>query len=619
MDKDFHIMKIIIITILSLLLFFYLAGPAYSENKTTNSEQKIELTTPLKDKSNPFKLNIDHKSIFASSSLSGEGAKNATSYDMSIYESSLYRSFGLLDKSIYFTNPNFPVVDGSAFTSETFFNLTYKASDKITAGLSAQLYSNADSDYPDGKGVQSQRISRVFGVSQPLGHWTGRTNNSNGISSVKIPNLYFGFWNMFLQGKTENSNWKLELGSINLNMSKGINKYLDSDLFLFRTPINQMSIFGHFSRQGKYFSEIEAQQRMPGYGARFMGNTNDVYYELFSLKNDESPVSIGQRYSYYGARVGIAKDEYRLFLDAIHSTQNLFSTAASDGIYKKSEDLLAIEYEHDFTKKFAAYGSAVISKYSEYGVSNRNFDDNAFVGGIAYKPNEKFTVGIKYQHLGPNYEPIGHHKNSVYIYNYKGFKTDLKYTWGTELEKQNKRNFVTLSYSNFFQIDPNINKKDFSKSDYIFPDLTPDITAGAGRVQILSPEFNIRFRNYGIDLGGYYEKLNMSKDLMGHKPFNRQTDNYSIWANIDISKQLELILGYREVNFSGEWMNKSESYSSYQKCFIPKIGVAYERDEDFEISAQFNFYNFKDFSSNELGVNNDWENTLFLLETKLHF
>ena len=608
MNKMISPMRMKNIIPIFLIVFLSISNSVYSEE---NEKSR---------KNSKFKFEIKHKNIYASNSLSGNGSNNATSYDMSIYESSLYRNSALLDNSIYFTNPSYPLISGTAFTSETFFTLKYKASDQISAGLSAQLYSNSDSDHPDTQGTASQRISRVFGVSQPLGNWTSITQNSNGISSVQIPHFHFGLWNLFLQGTTKNSNWKFEVGSINLNMGKGINKYLDSDVFIFRTPVNQMSIFGHFTRQGRLFSEMEYQQRMPGYGVKLTGNIDKINYEIFSLKNDETPITIGQIYSYSGIRAGIADKKYRLFLDAIHSNQNLFGSSASDGIHKKSENIFGLEYEQDFTENFAIYGSSVISQYKEHGNSSRNFDANAYLGGIVYKPNDKFTVGIKYQHLDPNYEPIGHHKNSVYIYNYKGLKTELKYTWATELEKQQKHNQITLSYSDFSQVDASINKKEFARSDYIFPDLTPDIAADAGKIKILSPEFNIQFRNLKSGIGGYYEKLSMEKNIINQDfTFHRQADNYSLWANIDFTKQLELILGYREVNFSGEWMGKSESYISNQKCSIPKIGLSYDNETDLKISAHVHFYDFKDFSAKDTGIDNDWKSTLFLLETKLDF
>ncbi len=623
------------IFVIFTVLFLSSAVRCYAASEQPEKDKKQTTTPAEKDKKNgKLKFSLKHKNIYASSSLSGKGADLATSYDTSIYEASLFKSTTVANGSLVTQNSRYPMASSCAFTSETFLDWIYSINPQMSAGLSVKVYTNSDTDKEGAPGSPYQRTSRVFGVMMPVGNFTGMSPGMPGVSSVPLPGFYVGLWNFFLSGKTENSSWKLEIGDLYPSMGKQYNKYLNMEHFLFRTPVSQMSIFGHWNRQDKYYSEVEPISRMPGYGAKISGRSGKVNYEAFTLKNDETPITLGQEFSYYGVRAGLADTAYRAALSFIGSEQDLFGNAAGSGVKNKKENLLGLEVEYDLTKSIGFYGAMGFSDYHEDGGrSGQNFSGNAFVGGIMYKSaDEKFKADIRYQHVDPNFEPIGHHKNSIYPYNYAGPRAEIQYSWATEKEKKEGQNFVQLSYSDYSQINPDINTvkgrgaNSFSKSDYLFPDDgRSDFTNGsAGHVKILSPELNVTFRNSIFELGGYYEKMNLEKSLNSmSESYNKQVDNFSLWGELDLIKNTEFFFGYREVNFSGSWLQKSNPYSFNQKATIPKIGINYDNERDFKVSAQVHFYSYNDYSNSitesEVASDNDWRGTLFLLETNIKF
>jgi len=627
-----------IVIALILIVFFSLqASECEASAKAAAAVGKVlaEGGKAVVNATDRVKLTLKHQNVYASNSVDGKGAKSATSYDTSVYEAGLFNSVLPLNGTVISPNPRFPMVSSSAFTSNTYINFDADCGNGLSSGASLKLYTCSDTDSPSEPGVPSQRTARVFGVMMPSGNWNAITPGVPGIpgiTPVPIPSFNSALCNIFAGGKGKLSSWKMEAGDLYPTMGKPYNKYLNMEHFLFRTPISQMSIFGHWIRQDKLYSEIQPLIRMPGYGAKFSGSTRKLNYEIFSLKNDETPITPGRSYNYGGGRLGISDKKLRLAGSCIGSWEKVWGPAVTfAGMSGRYETLYCLEGEYDMNRNLGFYGSLAATRYREDGLRSGDvFHGGASQAGARYRSGDRrLQADLRYQHLDPNYDPMGHHKRSTYPTNYRGPRVEMKYSWANPEEYLKGHNMVAFHYCDFSQVNPAVNLTPtagfttFASRDYLFPDGGAD-NGTAGSMKLFSPEFDIKIRPLDLEIGGYYENLRLSRgiDSFGRE-YDKQVGNLSLWVDAEPCRRVELLLGYREVTLSGNWYVKETPYAFNQKATIPKVGIIYENDIDLRLTAQVHFYHFKDSSpsatKNAFPSDNDWRSTLFFLETTYNF
>lgn len=638
--KQFFVIIITVLTSLFVSLEFVNAKDNdknwfKSRLLTRVKEAFIAVSDPEKEK--PIKVDVKHHNIYAANTIEGPGREEATSYDTSIYEAGLYAQTELFNGSAVSRNNRYPVTTSTAFTSNSWVDITASLSSVLTAGASLRLYTMSDSDYDASRpGQPSSRTGRVFGVMLPPGNYTALVGGLANPPGIPVPSPNMSLWDAFLETKGKNSRWRIETGALYPTMGKPYNKYLNMEYFLFRTPISQMSIFGHWIGQDKIFSEAEPLIRMPGYGLKLSGESGEFNAEVFSLYNDESPITINRVYNYGGARLGYNTARFRTAASMITSTQGVPRPTNGTDPNRRREDLRCIEAEYDIFPDCGLYGAFASSSFGENGLRSGNmYNGNATLFGLRGNLfRKRVQADLRYYSMDPNYEPLGQHKRSVYPTGYCGFRGEVRYYWKMPREKKDEkkqRNSISVQASNFNQLNPDVNTVakrgggSFAVEDYIFPDGgMPGIPNGSGgRISVFSSDFNIKFTNIPVEIGGYWERLHMgrSTDALG-RMYCKDVDNLSIWMDYELTKTIELVAGYRQVDFSGNWYLEDSQRPFSQAAWIPKVGFIYDNDLDLKVSAQYHFYNYIDRSpsvKNSMPQNNNWNGGVFFFETSLSF
>ncbi|MDQ7823664.1 MAG: hypothetical protein RDV48_12765, partial [Candidatus Eremiobacteraeota bacterium] len=616
--------------------------PMPAEGKESEKRGLSKVIGELKNDSDRVKCTVKHHNIYASNGISGPGAELATSFDMTIYEAGLYRRFELQNDTLLTRNFGFPIAGGSAFTSNTWLSFDARCTQSLTGGASVRLYTMADTDNGSSvPGTPMNRLARSYGVMAPNTAFTSAVPGIPGIPSIPIPGFFANLSRLYLEGKGERSRWTVEAGELYPTMGKPYNKYLAMDQFLFRTPISQLSVLGHWKKQDALFSEAIPLDRMPGYGLKWSGEAGAFNYEVFSLKNFEMPTTLNREYDYHGVRAGYAKGKVRGAASFITSRRNMLRPEGPPAIPSSSqESLLGAEGEYDISPSFGLYGALTSSRYHEDGArAGIVFPGSATLLGLRGKfLNDRLTADLRYQYLDPDYEPLVHTKKAVYPSNYEGMRYELKYNWADNPKDLKKgKNMVALHVASLSQIDGNINISSqdgydhFAVNDYIFPAGGTKWVNNSvkGTVNIFAPEFCFKFRRFPfktteIEFGGYYENLRLQRgtDALG-RSYDKTVDNLSLWMDIEFIKHVEFVLGMREVTTSGHWFQNDLNYRFSQKCTIPKAGIVFDNDDTLKFSAHMHFFNFADSSPSNYGgafsSTNDWKGSLFLLESSYNF
>ncbi|GEM_PF-2448512 len=633
----------VIIAALFLLLFLLSSDctAAWSEGE---SEKKKKIAAAVGEKgqaeavdNDKITCSVKHHNIYVSNMLSGPGADSATSFDMTIYEAGLFRRFEYGNDSLISPNLSFPIGGSSSFTSNTWLKYDAHCTSSLSTGATLRFYTMADNDRGgDIPGTPMSRLARSYGVMAPIASFTAVVPGSYLIPDIPFPASYLSLSRFYLEGKGDKSRWTLEGGELYPTMGKPYNKYLNMEHFLFRTPISQLSVAGHWKKQDALFSEALPLERMPGYGVKYSGETGKMNYELFSLKNGEMPNSLNREYDYFGARAGFVDKKVRCAASAITSQRKTVRVEETPGLpMNRHESLLGVEAEYDLSSSLGLYGALTSSSYDEDGIrSGLGFHGSSQLFGIHGSFfNNSLQADLRYQYLDPDYEPLTHTKKAIYPSNYQGFRYEVKYSWAsTEREKKKGKNMVAVHGSSLSQIDGNINLRPddgfnhFAAADYIFPDGGSRwVNNGTrGKVSIFSPEFCVKLRKLPFEVGGYYERLQMSRDLdaLG-RTYDKRVDNLSIWLDYEFNDTMELVLGLRNVDFKGNWYLKDKIYNFNQNAIIPKVGFIYDNDRNIKINAQMQFMNFTDTSpaNYEKGIasDNNWKSSLFFIETSVTF
>jgi len=606
------------------------------KNKKISAElkEKIRTDTPDYDK---IKCSVKHHNMYVSNTLSGPGASSATSFDMTIYEAGLFRRFEYGNDSLISPNLSFPIGGTSAFTSNTWLKCDACCSPSLSTGAALRAYTMADNDRGiTTPGTPMSRLARSYGVMAPLTSFTAVVPGSFIIPDIPFPASYLSLSRLYLEGKGEKSRWTLEGGELYPTMGKPYNKYLNMEHFLFRTPISQLSVLGHWKKQDALFSEALPLERMPGYGVKYSGETGKINYELFSLRNGEMPNALNREFDYFGARAGFADKKVRCALSTITSHRKTIRAEETPGLpMNRQESLMGLEAEFDLSPSFGLYSALTTSSYCEDGArSGMGFVGSSQLYGIhGAFIKRSLQADLRYQYLDPDYEPLTHTKKAIYPSNYQGFRYEVKYSWAsTEIEKKKNKNMMSVHGCSLSQIDGNINLRldggfsHFAAPDYIFPDGGSRLLNNStkGTVNVFSPEFCISLRKTPFDVGGYYERLQMTRgiDALG-RSYDKRVENLSLWMDYRINPTLELIFGIRRVDFKGHWYQKEKLYSFRQNASIPKLGISYDNDRDLKINAYLQFMNFTDSSpvnfGNGTSSDNDWKGSLFFIETTVTF
>lgn len=594
-----------------------------SDKKSDKKDLAIDVAKDS-DEDNSWKFAAVSRNLAVFSSIFGPGASLASLYDFSIYNSSMYKSIKVSNGTGISMNSKYPLVSGSAFTSETALSGAYKLNSNLTAGFSLNLYANLDSDDVNLPGEPIQRLSRVYGVNIPSGNWTS-LQSAPYLESSKIPGLFLALDKIYVKGESERSNWALEAGSLYPSLGKKYNKYINVNYFLLRYPVSQMSAFGHLSSLDSIYSGFDEEESTPSYGVRFSGKSNDFYYEAFSCAVDESPVSVGEFFRYSGLTLGLASENLRLGLSFAHCFGGLLGEEAEEAQANTCrQDVFGLNGEYDFSDCFGAFFMMGTTDYNQNGaLDGHRYAGRAFYGGASlHSADKRSQFKVSWQHVSPDYDPLGFHKASIFHNNYEGCKFEALKYWGTEEEREKERNKFAISYSDLSQIETDIGNPDF-KYKYIYGDyFFPDGGVGArGKVTVLAPSLNVYFRNLKLSVGAEYEKMRLfrSEDYLGSE-YLKNVDNYSFWAAYDIDKHWNVAAGYREVNFGGEWSVDEENIPYLQKVSIPKIQICYKNENYSKINLQAQFLDFKDMTPFvPLASENDWHGAVLLLETSLMF
>ena len=626
--------------VFSLLLSSYCSS-AWSESENEKKKRIAAIANAKAIEESAYtdkiKCSVRHHNMYVSNMLSGPGAASATSFDMTIYEAGLFRRFELGNDSLMSPNLSFPISGTSAFTSNTWLQCDGRCTPSLSTGALLRMYTMADNDRGGSiPGTPMSRLARSYGVMAPLTSFNAVVPGSALIPDIPFPASYLSLARFYLQGKGDRSLWTLEGGELYPTMGKPYNRYLNMDQFLFRTPISQLSVLGHWKKQDALFSEALPLERMPGYGVKYSGETGKMNYELFSLRNGEMPNSLNREYEYFGARAGFSDKKMRCAASAISSQRKTIRAEESPVLpMRRHESLLGFEAEYDLSSSLGLYGAITSSSYSEDGVrSGLGFHGSSQLYGIHWtSQNRSLQADLRYQYLDPDYEPLNHTKKAVYPSNYQGFRYEMKYSWAAnDREKKKGKNMLALHGCSLSQIDGNINLRPqegfshFAVADYIFPDGGSRWlnNSSKGTVNIFSPELCIKFRNTPFELGGYYERLQMSRglDALG-RSYDKRVDNLSVWMDCEMTDRLELVLGLRSVDFKGHWYQKDRIYYFNQNAMIPKIGIVYDNDRDIKINANMQFMSFVDRSPANYGKgapsDNDWKSSLFFIETNISF
>ncbi|MGV8125167.1 MAG: hypothetical protein AB2L14_35925 [Candidatus Xenobiia bacterium LiM19] len=629
------------VTVFLILLLSSTCTAAWSEGE---AEKKKRIAAELKDKikaetsdNDKIKCSVKHHNMYVSNMLSGPGASSATSFDMTIYEAGLFRRVEYGNDSLISPNLSFPIGGTSAFTSNTWLKCDARCTSSLSTGATLRAYTMADNDKGGATpGTPMSRLARSYGVMPPIASFTAVVPGSYIIPDIPFPASYLSLSRFYLEGKGNKSRWTLEGGELYPTMGKPYNKYLNMEHFLFRTPISQPSVLGHWKKQDALFSEALPLERMPGYGVKYSGETGKMNYELFSLKNGEMPNALNREFDYSGARAGYSDKKVRCAASAITSHRKTIRVEETPGLpMNRQESLLGLEAEYDLSPSIGLYSALTSSSYCEDGArSGLGFIGSSQLYGIhgAFF-NRSLQADLRYQYLDPDYEPLTHTKKAVYPSNYQGFRYELKYSWAsTEREKKKGKNMVAVHGCSLSQIDGNINLRaeggfnHFAAADYIFPDGGSRWVNNStkGTVNVFSPELCISLRKTPFEVGGYYERLQMTRGIDAScRSYDKRVDNLSLWMDYRINPTLELIFGIRRVDFKGHWYQKEKLYNFRQNASIPKLGISYDNDRDLKINAQMQFMNFTDNSPVNLGngaaSDNDWKSSLFFIETTITF
>lgn len=620
------------ITLLSAALLSP-GGDALEKHESGTLDERSSDGGQKEEDDNKVKYSLKHHNVYASMSLSGQGKGNAASYDMSIYEAGLFRNTEFLNDTLVSADERFPLAESSAFTSSTEIGFDMKCSPKISAGAQLRAYTGSDSDNGQNPpGPERSRIARVYGVMMPSAQFNTLTQGLPGIQAIPLPDLYINIANIYIAGEGEGGAWKLEAGELYPDMGGLYNRYLETERFFFRTPVSQMSILGHWKRQDRLFSESTPLDRMPGYGARLSGRSNNLNFELFSLKSFETPITLNREYQYGGGRVGYADRKMRFGISAVSSCQrSVWDTG--ELTTNRLEDLASIDGEYELSGSFALYGALASSRFSENGLrAGLIFNGCAQVLGIhgAFL-GDRLQADLRYQYLDPNYEPVVHIKRAAYTPNYYGSRFEMSYSWHkNEKEKKKGKNMAAFHIASYRQVDENINVipgrgySHFAVSDYIFPNGSAPWVSNneKGNITVFSPEFCVKLQNAPVEIGGYYEQLRLSRgsDALG-RDYSKSVNNLSLWMDVELNDRLEVILGLRNVDFAGNWFQEGNNIHFSQKASIPKLGIVYDNDTDFKISAQLHMMSFVDSSpgGSVSSSVNDWKGNLLMIETSFTF
>lgn len=597
---------------------------------------KSLLQSEIQD-SDKVKTSVRHHHIYASDSLSGKGMNLATSFDTTIYEAGLFRNLTTSNGTLITRSSQFPMTSSSAFTSNTWINFDAQCSENLSTGAKLRLYTESDSDYDASKpGSPYGRTARVFGVMMPTGNFNALVPGRPGFADAPpLPSFNTSLDKAYVSGKGPRSCWMLEGGNLYPSMGSQYNKYLGMEHFLFRLPVSQMSIFGHMKRQDKLYSESIPLNRMPGYGVKGSGEIGRINYECFALRNEETPLTINRDYEYGGLRAGYSSEKLRLAGSFMSSAQlKARSFEEPDLPSRRSEDISALEGEYDISPAIGLYGSVAASHYREDGIrSSLVFPGHASIFGIhAFFLEKKLQADLRWQYLDPNFEPISHHKRSVYPTNYTGTRYEVKYYFGSGEEMKKERNMVACHVCSFSQVDANVNIEpgrgfdSFALPDYIFPSGTTAAMPNTvkGNISIFSPEFDLRFKDFPFHFGGYYEDLRLLRGMdASGRSYDKRVTNLSAWADLELGRRIELVAGLRKVNFDGSWFVTDNPYAFSQTGTIRKIGIAYDTHQNLKVNAMYHMYDFADSSPSRAAdkstSDNNWSGGLFFLETSITF
>lgn len=565
---------------------------------------------------------IENHSVYASNNMIGNsGIPNATTYDMSFFEWNLGRGVtrnASTNLSSITQNASYPMANSTALTSNTKLGFKSKLNEKTSVGADFEIYTASDSDnVPPAVSARRWRTAQVFGATQPGGLGYNALLPEAVAGNRIQPGSAVQLFNIWASQKGENYQWKGSFGSF-WPFSESKNE-VKLDHFFFRSPVSNMSIFGHQIKTDKEFIDFKSLPgREPVRGVKIDGKFGQFDYNLFTGQFDETPRLTNTYYRMTGGRLGYTYKKFGIGVNVAGAELTNPRTAAPTRNYQR-ENNYGADASYAFTDTFKAYGAYATSRYTENGPRiNLNYAGNAaVVGFLADKVLKVLTVRLQYQRVDKNYEPLNIHKGETYPPNYQGIMADVKYPFPQKL------GYLSLTYYDLSQVDPDANStKNITtdaQNDYTFTGTggagSALVNTAVGRIRILSPEFVYNVPGDKWKIGGYHEEISFNRpaDAAGATYYKRQ-GNTSLWVHYKFDKKFTGILGYRNLNFTGNWNGNPINH----RMTIPKIGFMYEIDKDISATILYNRYSFADSAIAGSGLNN-WQDSQLLTEFRIKF
>ncbi len=504
--------------------------------------------------------------VVAINDLSGPGAGVAglaTTYDMSLFEWNWGGRQSVFNGSGITTNSNFPLVDGSAISTNTDVGMEAVSPGGWSAGIQGEAYALAG----------NRTVGRVFGEELP---W----DNFDRVDGSPVPSRFnLDLERGWIRGGKES--WSVQLVGGNLppqtlpEFTQKPMNYLRLGSLIWRSPITNASYFEkadqklergrHPVRGGDLIADYEYRDQ------------RHLHLELFSGRTKPTPLANIERLSWGG----------RLGADLFDGNAGFtFIRADGDQPRGERENQWGLDASHPLSSWLNLFGAWVRSSYTRTSV---NLDGTAAVGGFVLKDPAKRELKIQYQWIGENYDLIGTHKVEHYPSNFRGINAEATLPMG-------KTTFKGILYR-LRQIETNTRTGDTLFGDSYFPALA-NSQPGTITLGRFAAESKLWDR---LRLKGYLEHAHFRKDANPDTDdIDKQVLNISGGPGFELTKNLWLDVGAREVLSSGRW----QTMRFHSRQIIPELGLSYARGEDFRVALLYQRYDFTDSIPASAGQNN---------------